>query len=262
MARFWKGGSGMLQRLTQLRGFTASATDGDIGQVEDFLFDDERWTIRYLVVEMGGFLERRQVLVSPISFERADWAAQRFRLKLTKEQVLSSPSIDADKPVSRQHETEFSRYYGYPYYWGSSGVWGAGFFPGMLLPPPQVDPVSGPSPTDERKLLDEDVHLRSAHHVRGYHIQARDDAIGHVEDFIIDDASWQIRYVIVDTRNWWFGKKVLLAPDLIDHVSWAESRVFANVTQHAIKSGPAWGPADRLDDDYEARLREHYARAS
>jgi hypothetical protein len=253
----------MLHGLKQLRGYTASATDGDIGQVEDFLFDDERWTIRYLVVETGGFLERVRVLISPISFEYVDWPAERFRLSLTMRQVESSPSIDADKPVSRQREREFSGYYGYPYYWGAGGVWGAGFYPGMLAPAMLADPVpEGVVEERERAQQDTDVHLRSARHVRSYHIQGRDDSIGHVEDFLIDDATWQIRYLVVDTRNWWFGKKILLPPEWARQISWEERRLHVDLTRAAIQSAPAWEPADRLDEQYDSRLRQHYSRAS
>lgn len=252
----------MLQYLKQLRGFTVSASDGDVGQVQDFLFDDARWTIRYLSVEMGGFLDRRQVLISPISFERVDWPAERFRLRLTQEQVMNSPNIDADKPVSRQREAELSRYYGYPYYWGSPGLWGSGFYPGVMLPPPGADPTLDDELNAERSLAEEgdDVHLRSSRHVSGYHIHGRDGSIGHVEDFAIDDESWQMRYLIIDTSNWWFGKKVLLAPEWVERVSWEGRQVHVNLTRLAIQSGPAWDPAERLDAEYDARLREHYER--
>jgi sporulation protein YlmC with PRC-barrel domain len=248
--------------LKQLRGFTASGSDGDVGRVEDLLFDDERWTVRYLAVEMGGLLDRRQVLVSPISFESVDWPAQRFRLKLTKEQVVSSPNIDADEPVSRQREAELNRHYGYPYYWGSTGIWGSGFYPGMLLPPPLAAPLPERilAPT-ERPESATDTHLRSAQHVTGYQIQGRDDAIGHVEDFMIDDESWQIRYLIVDTSKWWFGKKVLLSPEWVERVSWEDRQVDVDLPREAIKEGPAWDPAERLDAAYEAGLQEYYARA-
>lgn len=254
----------MLHGLKQLRGYSASATDGDIGQVEDFLFDDEAWTIRYLVVETGGFLERIQVLISPMSFERVDWADQRFRLSLTKQQVERSPSIDTDQPVSRQHERELSSYYGYPHYWGAGGVWGAGFYPGMLAPALFDDPAQEARQQEERARAaqDDDQHLRSARHVRGYHIQGRDDSIGHIEDFLIDDQTWQIRHLVVDTSNWWFGKKVLLPPEWAQKISWGERRVHVDLPRDAIKSAPPWEPAAGLDAQYETLLREHYTRAS
>ena len=65
-----------------------------------------------------------------------------------------------------------------------------------------------------------DPHLRSSAAVTGYHIQATDGDIGHVEDFLLDDRSWTIRFMVVDTTNWWAGEKVLIAPAWIERVDW------------------------------------------
>ena len=105
-----------------------------------------------------------------------------------------------------------------------------------------------------------DPHLRSTHDVSGYHIQAADGEIGHVEDFIIDDETWAIRYLVIDTRNWWPGKKVLVSPQWIERVSWDESKVFVNLSRETIKQSPEYTEESLLTRDYETGLHRHYNR--
>ncbi len=244
----------MLRSLKSLERYTVSATDGDIGTVANFLLDDERWTIRYLVAKTDGFFDGRDVLVSPISFGQVDWAPRRIHVALTRDKVRRSPSVDADKPVSRQHERDYYRYYGYPYYWGYSGIWGMGEYPGLLAAG-RWDDAPG-----ERVEATGDVHLRSASEVRGYHVQGSDDAVGHVEDFIVDDESWQVRYLVIDTSNWWFGKRVLVAPHWASGISWEERKVYVDMSREAIKKSPEWNPNAAVNREYEARLYDYYGR--
>lgn len=246
----------MLRSLKELEGYTVHATDGDIGKVENFLLDDKDWTVRYLVVQTGTplFLNGQQVLISPISFRLAEWSSRHFNLALTMDKIKSSPSIDMDKPISRQNERDFYRYYGYPYYWGYSGTWGMGADPGFLAASNWNDVFVQPSEDSG------DVHLRSAGELRGYHIQGSDEAIGHVEDFIVDDTSWEIRYLVIDTSNWWFGKKVLVAPHWARRVSWSESNVYVDLSREAVKKSPEWNADAAIDREYETRLHGHYAR--
>lgn len=244
----------MLRSLKDLEGYTASATDGDVGKAVDFLFDDELWTVRYLVVEPGSFLDGKEVLISPISFRDVQWTARRFHLALTKEKVWHSPSIDVDKPVSRQHEGSFSRYYGFPYYWRSSGLSGVSSRPSTLAASGEKeDPVDPPGEGG-------DVHLRSSREVRGSRIQGSDEAIGHLQDFIVDEETWQLRYLVIDTGNWWFGKKVLVAPDWATRISWEERTVSVDLAREAIRTSPEFDPATGIDREYEARLHDHYGR--
>ncbi len=244
----------MLRSLKEIEGFTANATDGDVGRAVDFLLDDERWAVRYLVVEPGTFLDGNQVLVSPISFREVEWPAHRFHLALTKERVRKSPSIDVDKPVSRQHEGDFSRYYGFPFYWRSSGLWGTSSYPSALAGNGSKE--EPPAPPEEGG----DVHLRSSRDVRGYQVQGTDDAIGHVEDFLVDEETWQVRYLVIDVGNWWFGRKVLVAPDWATRISWEERTVTLDMSREAIRTSPEWDPAAAIDPEYEARLHGHYGR--
>jgi hypothetical protein len=244
----------MLRSLKDLERYKISATDGDIGSVANFLLDDQHWTVRYLVADTGGFFGGRRVLISPISLREADWSTRRLQVALTKEMVKQSPSIDADKPVSRQHEENYYRYYGYPYYWGNAGVWGAGAYPGLLAGGRWSD-ANG-----ERAGDTDHVHLRSANEVRGYDIQGSDEAIGHVADFVLDDDTWQVRYLVVDTSKWWFGKKVLVAPHWARRISWSERKIHLDLSRQAIKDSPEWNANEPVNREYEARLYNYYGR--
>ena len=244
----------MLRCLKDLERYTVRATDGDIGSVVNFLLDDQHWTVRYLIADTDGFFDGRRVLISPISFQKADWSTRRFHVALTRDKVKKSPSINVDKPVSRQYERDYYRYYGYPNYWGYSGLWGIGAYPGLLAAESWNDAPG--ERTDETG----DVHLRSASEVRGYHIKGSDDAIGHVEDFIVDDKSWEVRYLVIDTSNWWFGKKVLVAPHWASRVSWEERRVHVDLSRQAIKNSPEWNVSAAVNREYEARLYDYYGR--
>jgi len=248
----------MLRSLKDLEGYAVSATDGDIGHVVEFLLDDGNWTVRYLVVQAGGplFLDGRRVLISPIAFRKVEWLAQRFHLALTMDKIKNSPDVDVDKPVSRQHERDYHGYYGLPLYWRHSGVWGMGAYPGLLAGG-TLDLDEGP---DEDSDESGDVHLRSAKELRGYHIQGSDQPIGHVEDFIVDDETWEVRYLAIDTRNWWFGKKVLVAPRWASRVSWVDRKVYVDMSRQAIKESPEWNPTDAINREYEVHLYDYYGR--
>lgn len=239
-----------MNSLSRLQGATAVSTDGEAGTVKDVYFDDERWTVRYLVVKSGGWLSGRKVLVSPRAVTGVDWAQRKVNLDLTKEQIRNSPDIDTDKPVSRQHEAEFSAYYGYPYYWSGPLVWGYAAYPAVqpLAEPPQAPqtPVPGQAGAQQQQG---DPSLRSTSEVTRYEIRATDDSIGHVEDFLIDDRDWSIRLMVVDTGNWWPGKKVLIAPDRIDHVSWQERRLAVNITRAQVEGSPEYDPARHTPDE-------------
>jgi hypothetical protein len=245
----------MLRSLKELERYSLQASDGEIGSVVDFLWDDERWVVRYLVADTGGFLGGRLVLISPISFRELDWSSRRFHVALTKKKVENSPGIDTDKPVSRAHEQHYSRYYGFPPYWGYAGLWGMGVYPVALAGQPWNEPSAEPP-----EPLPEDVHLRSAREVRGYHIQGSDDSIGHVEDYVVDDETWAIRYLVIDTRNWWFGKKVLVAPEWATQISWADKKVYMDLSRRAIEQSPEWDPNAGVNREYETRLYDYYGR--
>lgn len=262
----------MLRNLEDLQGSRVEATDGAIGHVKDFYFDDDAWVVRYLVVDAGSWLSSRKVLISPISIGQGGRAAKSLPVSITKEQVRNSPEIDTEKPVSRQHETRYLGYYGYPLYWGGGGLWGAGLYPNLMLPGyagfGSVD--TGRAETENaRTRIDEaaqrehehdDPHLRSCNEVVGYHIDVSDGDIGHVEGFLVDDETWAVRYLVVDTSNWWGGHKVLIAPQWIRDVDWADAKVAVDLTRQAVKDAPPYDPSAALDREHEQRLYEHHGR--
>lgn len=249
---------------------SAGTTEGAIGDVKDLYFDDEAWVIRYLVVETGSWLFSRKVLVSPIAAGMPNWAAKLLPVSLTREQVKNSPNIDTDMPVTRQHETDYLDYYSYPYYWGGMGLWGGGGYPGMLMPgyagygsatATRAEADSAQARTEARQR-DQDPHLRSCKEVVGYHIEARDGEIGHVQGLLVDEDSWAIRYLVVSTGNWWLGHDVLVAPQWIQRVSWAEQTVAVDLTREALKQAPRYDPAVPLSREMEIAVYKHYGRAA
>jgi uncharacterized protein YrrD len=227
----------MLRTAKQLTGLRMGATDGEIGRVHEFLFDDKHWTIRYLVADTGGWLAGRQVLISPVALEPVNELEGVLPVRLTRARIEESPPVSSELPVSRQHEVEFLGYYGWPNYWYGPLAWGASAYPLPYAPAPEADRVADEAAGDP--------HLRSTSAVTGYHISAKDGEIGHVDDFIIDDESWAIRYLVVDTRNWWFGKQVVIAPQWISHIDWAESKVSVDLTRDEIKAAPEYEGVDR-----------------
>jgi uncharacterized protein YrrD len=250
----------MLRTAGELKGVTIEATDGDIGSVQDLYFDDQTWTVRYLVVDTGTWLPGRQVLISPFAFQVVP-GASRLRTSLTKEQVCNSPSVQSDRPVDRQREIEFSQYYGYPYYWAGPYRWGELAYPALPVAsqPIAVDREVEEMIAHERESADP--HLRSARDVMGYYIQATDGDLGHVEDFLVDADTWAIRYIIVDTRNWLPGRKVLVSPEWIQRVSWEESKVYVDLSKRHIEAAPEFDPSIPLAREHEERLYTHLGRA-
>lgn len=247
----------MLRNTTLLKGLVIRATDGELGTVDQFYFDDETWAVRYLTVETGGWLGGRQVLISPFSVVHTDWEANRMDVSLTKKQVEHSPEINTLQPVSRQHEAAFLGYYAYPYYWGGPYLWGPAFYPVGLASSTKTSAEAMPARVSRESA---DSHLRSSEAVTGYNIEAVDGEIGHVDGFVVDDEAWAIRYVEVATRNWWPGQKVLVSPDWVERVSWADSSVYVGLSREAIKNGPAYTDATPITREYENRLHLHYGR--
>lgn len=259
----------MLRSIKDLEEYTIGATDGTIGQVRDFFFDDEAWVIRYLVVDTGTWLSSRMVLISPISLGQPDKAGKVLPVSITRAQVMNSPDIDTQKPVSWQHELQYFGYYGYPYYWGGGGLWGEGPYPDMMLSGyggfGSADATSlQVANTAERAELarrqGDDPHLRSSNKVMDYYIHATDGDIGHVQGLLVEEKTWAIRYLIVNTSNWWLGHQVLIAPQWIQDVSWLEATVSVNLTRQAVKDAPAYDPTMQLERHQEAALVKHYSR--
>jgi hypothetical protein len=261
----------MLRTMKDMEGYTIGATDGIIGEVRDFYFDDQVWVIRYLVVDTGEAPAHRKVLISPIAIGQPNWSEKVFPVALTRVQVKGSPDIDTNKPVSRQQEMAYAGYFGYGNYWGGGGLWGAGLYPDILQAGRQVKATDGGGHENHGHKgalkaksgpvhWQGDLHLRSGNAVARYYVNASDGDIGHVEGFLVDERSWAIRYVIVNTSNWWLGHKVLIATQWIDYVSWAESKIDVNLTRQAIKDSPPYDAAMSFTPEHEAGIHAHYGR--
>jgi hypothetical protein len=250
----------MLKSAAKLQGFKLLANDGEIGKVNSFLFNDETWEIMYLVADTGNWLIDRLVLVSPVAMRQIPVDEDHIPVNLTKEQIENSPPIAEHEPVSRQYEQQLFGYYRWPVYWNA----GAGYYPFAAgypdTAPPMVQEIAERKRTEPER--EGDPHLRSTREVKGYYIQAADDEIGHVDDFIVDDSTWEIRYLIIDTKNWLPGKKVILSPRWVNKIEWPESKVYVSFTKEKIKSAPEYKSEEDINRQYEEKLYSHYDRKS
>ncbi len=220
----------MLHNIKELYGNRLAARDGDIGHVQDFYFDDKTWVIRYLVADTGSWLTGRRVLISPHAFGNVDHEKKTLHVKLHKKQIEDSPSIESHKPVSRQYEVEYYRYYGWPAYWDGGAMWGFGGYP--VVVPPSREEMEANQPRHHHR---DDKHLQSTHAVAGYQIETADGTIGHVSSFLIDEKSWGIRKLVVEAGHWYAGKEILISSSKVDRISYEESKVFVNLTKADIE---------------------------
>ena len=241
----------MLQVGSALKGYKIEAEDGAMGAVNDFLFDDRTWKVRWLAVDTGNWLTGRLVLVHPSAIGRANYIERILPVTLTKAQVEASPDVLQDRPVSRQNEFNLIDYYGWDAAWGSSF-----FGPNATAPDVAEQAVA------EAGLLSHlegnDPHLRSLFAVTGYDIEASDGAIGHLENVLLEDDDWGIRYLIIDTKNWWPGQHVLVSPYAVKEISWSKKQILLNVSREKVKASPPWAPLDLIDQAYEKRLHRYY----
>ncbi len=255
----------MLRSMSELEGYAIRATDGLIGHITDLYFDDERWVVRYFVVETGSWLASRKVLISAFAVGEPDWSARTMPVSITREQVRNSPDIDTDQPVSRQHEMHYLRHFGFPYYWIGAGFWGSGAFPGAMLTGVGYDGSGADYLAEQASAASAqrepgDRRLRSGRALLRYHIEATDGGMGPVKGLLVDADSWAVRYVIVDTRNWWAGHQVLIAPRWIQEISWPDATMTVNVTRQAVQDAPPYDPATPLTRDLEVGIYRHHRR--
>jgi uncharacterized protein YrrD len=228
------------------------ALDDELGSVQDVYFDDQDWEVRYLVLETGGWLSGRDVLVSPVSAGPIDVESHRVPVNLTRAQIEESPSVDTVLPVSRQQEAEMTAYFGWPAYWG-----------GYLPPPEAILPVGAAGAGQGSAMAPEsraEPQLRSMAEMAGYKLEAHDGEIGHVADFLIEQENWKVRYLVVDTGSVFSGKKVLLAPLWIDRITWADQRVTVDLSTDQIRTAPGFEKRTPLTREYEKAVFEHYSR--
>ncbi|MEI9996911.1 MAG: PRC-barrel domain-containing protein [Rhizomicrobium sp.] len=251
----------MLRHESEIDGYAIHASDGLIGTVSDFLFDDATWLVRWLVVDTGNWLPGRRVLLPPRALADVNHMGRQFSVRLTKQQVKECPDIESDRPVSRQSEASIYDYYGWSPYWGAGSYmgmvgYGGGYLPGAAPPSPEL--MQREKAIDDAQRNRDDPALRSANEVTGYHILASDGEIGHVADFLVEDDDWSIHYLVVDTKNWWPGRKVLISPMSVRKIEWAERRVNLGAGRQKVKDSPAYDPSMTIDPLYEKNFHEHY----
>ncbi len=244
----------MLRTARQVKGYTLGARDGEIGRAKDFYFDDQNWAVRYLVADTNKWLPGRQVLLSPFALRGFRDTEKLLNVDLTRDQIKASPSIDEDMPITRQYEVHYHQYYNWPFYWQGGGLWGPDAYPLAPVTMPAPETTATPKPTG-------DPHLQSTEATTGYRIHAHDGDIGHLEDFLIDDQEWRIRYLEINTGHWWAGRKILVSPEWISAIDWQQSSVRVDLDRETIKGAPEYEPGKPVDREYEARLHEYYQRA-
>jgi hypothetical protein len=244
----------MLRSLKDLRGFAAQARDGDLGPVRDFYFDDVTWRIRYAVVDTGGWLSGRRVLVSPESIDVPGPGQRTLNVQLDKRTVEDGPSIGEERPVSRQDELLVREHFGWAPYWGA---------PFLHAPTTELAALR----SDGRNIEaasgasnDDDPHLRSVDEVTGYHLRATDGEIGHVDDYIVELPDWRIRFLVADTRNLIPGRRVLLARAWVRDVRWPEGRIVIDLPREAVKNSPPFDPSAAVNEETVRRMFDYYGR--
>jgi hypothetical protein len=258
-----QGGIEMLCVLSSLNGYAIEAIDGRIGTVSDFLFDDQTWKMRWLVVDAGSWWTGSKVLIHPSAIKGTDYQRQELSVALTAEQVKGSPDILQDQPVSRQIEHNLHSYYGWDPLWSSDSYFGGNAMASPVLAPPfSADFTDGEAAREAAEIGDDadkgDPHLRSAAAVDRSHIHATDGEIGHLENLLVDDATWELHYLIIDTKSWWPGQHVLLSPHAVSDISYLEQEIRLNVTCDQVRASPPWEPSAAIDEAYERRLHTHY----
>ncbi len=246
----------MLRTIKELSGYTVRTLDGDLGKVETFYFDDNAWMIRYLAVRIPHDAKDRRILISPVSITGIEPREKQVNTGLTYEMILSSPMINEDVVVSREEEIALHDYFQWPYYWDEGDV--PNTLPGDLTAVPLVEMALDV----EDQITSEDnqnkPHLRETSAIEDYVIQARDGEVGSVDDLIIEDQTWKIQYFIVNTGSFLSNRKVLLAPQWIQRISYAESAVIVDLKVGTIRNSPEYDPSLPLDHEYQARLSIFY----
>lgn len=240
----------MLRSIKDITTYSIRAKDGEIGKAKDILFDDRDWNLRYLVADTGNWLPGRKVLISPLNLQKPDVgeSPHLFPVALAKKQIKESPQLDEDAPVSRQFEAEYAKYYKHDFYWFNREAYEG------------KDRTSDPIAHSENLKEIRESHLRSTNELIGYHIKAEDGEFGHVEDFIIEDETWNLKYLVIDSRNWLPGKKFLIDINWIHDFQWSADSATVRLTQKQIEESPEYFPGEPINVDYLNRLYDYYGK--
>lgn len=245
----------MLRTARSLKDFKIHASDGDLGKVEEFLFDDRHWVVRYLGVKTGSWLSRKEVLLTPLSIREVNWEDRSVEVSLTRDQVERSPPIESDLPVSRQKEVEYFDYYRLPYYWTGSGVFGIG--PSALpLPNPSMYEIRQKEPQEPIG----DPHLRSSAEIRGYRVMVEGHERGRVDDLVVDDRDWTVRYLLLEKGGLERGHSGLISPAWVREFDWSRQQVTLDLSHAQLDAAPQLESVERASRDFEDRLHRHFER--
>jgi hypothetical protein len=244
----------VLRSMREIERYELTARDGVIGHCKDFLFDDRDWRVRHMVANTGHWLPGRKVLIPPEALGEPSWEERRFPVDLTKEEIRHAPPLDEDAPVSRRYEEDLFEYHGWAFYWTVGVPWG-----------PRLGATTDPeSDTPLQREIDEAQgtfsDLRSERELVGYEVDGADRKVGHIVDLIVDDTSWRVRYVVVDTGSWLSGRHVLIPPTWLTSFDWASRRVRTELRSEAIEGSPKYDPSAPVNREYEIALYDYYGR--
>lgn len=222
----------MLISAKKLQSYQLKATDGEVGAIDDLLFDDQVWHIRFLVARLQKLLPwSEKVLINPLYLQRPDSQNHLLNVALSENSIRKCPPLSSSMPVSLRQRNRAFKAYGYADYWAA---------PGLNATVPHPAPLVDESLAEmNSQQASDEAHLRSCRAVSGYHIHTLDGAIGHVDDFIIDAEHWTCAYLLVNTRNWLpGGRDVLVSRDTVDAISWRKHQVQLNISAEVIARAP------------------------
>lgn len=236
----------MLRSTHEIKDYRINAIDGELGRARDFLVDDYGWVVRYLVVDTGTWFPKEKVLLSPGVLGRPDGETQVFPVNLTKSQLEDSPRIDTAPPVSLSQRREALSYGWMALITSPAAATGAAPAAVRFGPPP----LEG----------EPEVRLRSLEEVRKYSVEGLDDSVGRVDDFIVDDQEWIVRYIVIDTGGFLQKDRVILAPGWVDRIDWGSRTAFFDLKKEVIEAAPPFNPSTPVNRTYEIELYDYYGR--
>jgi len=247
----------MLRSLKELYGYKILALDGDIGKVHDFYFDDESWIVRYLVVDTGPWILGRKVLISPLALGQPDWMARKFPVSLTRDDVKNSPDVNTEYPVSRQQQEALHNYFSWPAYWATPYTSSPALSAAIDA---EIEMSQVGEAVAEKTEIEVDKHLRMAREVLSYNVAGRDGHLGKVDKFILDDQTWDLRYLLLKTGILPDDKQVLIAPFWIKWIRYENKEVFVDLKKQVIRDCPGFDPNQPIQRDYEEVLYDYYGK--
>ncbi|HKK58697.1 MAG TPA: PRC-barrel domain-containing protein [Salinivirga sp.] len=241
----------MKRSLKALLGFDLATTDKEKGKVKDFLFDEERWVIRYLEADQGKILPSKQVLIPRVFLDQPEWSKGKFPVKMSKEDIEKCPATDETLPVSRKYEQELAEHLQLNNYWAvAPPIIGTSAYP----PRPIV------TPENQVKEEDVDTNLRSFKEVIGYEVDTSDGSYGELTDIIIDDDDWQIVYFVTNSKYTDTEREVMLAIGWIKEISYVNQRITLEIDFKNMVHAPEYHPATPVNIEFEKKVYDFYGR--